>query len=88
MLGYFLGDWVYVLVLFGKSGERVSFLGLVLLFSYFFFFKQSICDAFDSTKLAFKLLISSFQLSRKIVYGISWSNPHKVTSLSFSIGSV
>lgn len=37
MLGYFLGDWVYVLVLFGKSGERVSFLGLVLLFSYFFF---------------------------------------------------
>lgn len=44
--------------------------------------------AFDSTKLAFKLFISSFQLSRKIVYGIAWSNPQKVTSLSFSVGSV
>lgn len=34
MLGYFFGDQVYVLVLFGKSGERVSFLGLVSLFCF------------------------------------------------------
>lgn len=55
---------------------------------FILFFKQSICDVFHSTKLAFKLLISSFQLSRQIVYGISWSNPQKVTRLSFPVGSV
>lgn len=71
-----------------KVGKGCHFWAWCFYLVILFFFKQSICDAFDSTKLAFKLLISSFQLSRKIVYGISWSNPHKVTSLSFSIGSV